>query len=83
VDRGEMINAGVLLHCRPLRYLGARVALDRDRVLALDRAVPTSTASSGPSPRSRRCAMPSQGQAQPASRTSAAGSGGLPPRAAP
>lgn len=38
VDRGEMINAGVLVYCRPLRYLAARIALDRDRVLALDPA---------------------------------------------
>jgi hypothetical protein len=38
VDRGEMINAGVLLYCRPLRFLAARVALDADRVLALDPA---------------------------------------------
>jgi hypothetical protein len=37
VDRGEMINAGVLLYCRPLRFLAARVALDAQRVLALDR----------------------------------------------
>jgi hypothetical protein len=38
VDRGEMINAGIVLYCQPLRYLAARVALDRDRVLALDPA---------------------------------------------
>jgi hypothetical protein len=38
VDRGEMINAGVVLYCRPLRYLGARVALDATRLLALDPA---------------------------------------------
>lgn len=38
VDRGEMINAGVLLYCRPLRYLAARVALDAERVRALDPA---------------------------------------------
>jgi Protein of unknown function (DUF3037) len=36
VDRGEMINAGVLLYCRPLGYLAALVALDHERVLALD-----------------------------------------------
>jgi Protein of unknown function (DUF3037) len=36
VDRGEIMNAGILLYCRPLRYLGARVALDADRLLALD-----------------------------------------------
>jgi hypothetical protein len=38
VDRGEAINAGVLVYCRPLRYLGARVELDADRLLALDAA---------------------------------------------
>ncbi|MGN6676160.1 MAG: DUF3037 domain-containing protein [Streptosporangiaceae bacterium] len=38
VDRGEMVNAGVLLYCRPLRFLAARVALDSERVLALDPA---------------------------------------------
>jgi hypothetical protein len=38
VDRGEMVNAGVLLYCRPLRFLAARVALDAERVLALDPA---------------------------------------------
>src|SRR5215472_8704617 len=38
VDRGEMINAGVLLYCRPLDYLAAQVDLDRERVLALDPA---------------------------------------------
>jgi hypothetical protein len=36
VDRGELINAGILLYCRPLGYLAARVVLDRERVLALD-----------------------------------------------
>jgi hypothetical protein len=36
VDRGEAMNAGVLLYCRPLRYLGARVALDTGLLLALD-----------------------------------------------
>jgi Protein of unknown function (DUF3037) len=33
VERGERFNAGVVLFCRPLRFLGARVALD-ERVLA-------------------------------------------------
>jgi hypothetical protein len=36
VDRGEAINAGVLVYCRPLRYLAARLELDADRLLALD-----------------------------------------------
>jgi hypothetical protein len=38
VDRGEAMNAGILLYCRPLRYLGARVALDSALLLALEPA---------------------------------------------
>jgi hypothetical protein len=36
VDRGESINAGVLVHCQSLDYLGSRVHLDRERLRALD-----------------------------------------------
>ncbi len=36
VERGEAMNAGVILYCKPLDYLGARVLLDRDRLAALD-----------------------------------------------
>jgi hypothetical protein len=36
VDRGEAMNAGIVLYCRPLRYLGARTALDERLLLALD-----------------------------------------------
>jgi Protein of unknown function (DUF3037) len=38
VDRGEAMNAGILLYCRPLRYLGARVDLDAGLLLALEPA---------------------------------------------
>ena len=38
VDRGEAMNAGVLLYCRPLRYLKAWIELDTARLLALDPA---------------------------------------------
>lgn len=38
VDRGEAINAGVLVYCRPLRFLRALVDLDAGRLLALDPA---------------------------------------------
>lgn len=38
VDRGEILNAGVLLYCRALRYIGARVHLDTDRLRVLDPA---------------------------------------------
>ena len=36
VDRGERINAGVILSCADLRFLDARIELDRAAVLALD-----------------------------------------------
>ncbi len=36
VERGELINAGVLLYCRALDYLGARAQLDVTRLAALD-----------------------------------------------
>jgi hypothetical protein len=35
VERGEFINAGVVLHCPERRFLGARVGLDRARLAAL------------------------------------------------
>ena len=38
VDRGESMNAGVLLYCRSLDYLGSRVWLDDARLAALDPA---------------------------------------------
>ncbi|MFI7125642.1 DUF3037 domain-containing protein [Nonomuraea sp. NPDC050153] len=36
VERGELINAGVLLYCQPRGYLCARVELDAARLRALD-----------------------------------------------
>ncbi len=36
VERGECINAGVLVYCRPQGYVGARTHLDEARLLALD-----------------------------------------------
>ncbi|MEA2518747.1 MAG: hypothetical protein QOF49_827 [Chloroflexota bacterium] len=35
VERGECLNAGVILLCRPRSFLAARVGLDRDRLAAL------------------------------------------------
>jgi hypothetical protein len=35
VERGECVNAGVVLFCRPRRFLAARIALDEPRLLAL------------------------------------------------
>ncbi|MBK3564429.1 DUF3037 domain-containing protein [Streptomyces sp. MBT62] len=36
VERGECINAGVLVYCRARSYVGARTHLDETRLLALD-----------------------------------------------
>ena len=35
VERGERLNAGVVVFCRPLRYLAARTFLDEQRLAAL------------------------------------------------
>jgi hypothetical protein len=35
VERGECVNAGVVLFCRPRRFLAARIALDPARVRAI------------------------------------------------
>jgi Protein of unknown function (DUF3037). len=34
VERGECLNVGVILLCRARRYLGARIALDEQRLAA-------------------------------------------------
>ena len=36
VERGEFVNAGVIVSCAPLGFLGARIELDEARLLALD-----------------------------------------------
>ncbi|MEV1067607.1 DUF3037 domain-containing protein [Streptomyces sp. NPDC050263] len=36
VERGECINAGVLVYCRGREYVGARTHLDEAKLLALD-----------------------------------------------
>jgi hypothetical protein len=36
VERGECLNAGIVLLCRPRRFLAARVELVEDRLRALD-----------------------------------------------
>ncbi len=39
VERGERINAGVIVYCRQRDFLAARVALDAARLAALDPSV--------------------------------------------
>ncbi|MXM64103.1 DUF3037 domain-containing protein [Streptomyces sp. HUCO-GS316] len=36
VERGECINAGVLVYCRAKSYVGVRTHLDENRLLTLD-----------------------------------------------
>ncbi len=36
VERGECLNAGVVLFCRPRRFLGAAIALDEGRLRMMD-----------------------------------------------
>lgn len=36
VERGEAINAGVIVYSKPYRYLRAKIELDEARLLALD-----------------------------------------------
>ena len=35
IDRGEFINVGVILFCRTLRYLEARIVLDEAKISAM------------------------------------------------
>ena len=39
VQRGEMINVGVILSCADLDFLDARIEADEARLLALDRTI--------------------------------------------
>jgi hypothetical protein len=39
VERGEFINAGVVLYCQDAKFLDARVHLDPERLRALDPAL--------------------------------------------
>ncbi|MFJ4772030.1 DUF3037 domain-containing protein [Streptomyces uncialis] len=39
IERGERINAGVVVYCRARSFVAARTALDEARLLALDPAV--------------------------------------------
>ena len=77
VERGEAMNAGVILYCQQHRYLGCRILLDEDRLRALD---PSTDMGTGPRPWApwRRAAAAAR---RPGSHREC-GSAGLPPRAA-
>jgi hypothetical protein len=56
VERGERMNAGLLLYCKALDYLGARVHLDVDRLLALDPSADTAAVLRGLEAATHTCA---------------------------
>jgi hypothetical protein len=39
VERGEFLNAGVILFCSTAAYLDARIELQRERLLAIDASI--------------------------------------------
>jgi hypothetical protein len=43
VERGEFLNVGVILYCRGLRFLGAAVELDEQRLAAMAPRLTVST----------------------------------------
>src|SRR6266513_2200069 len=47
IERGECFNAGIVLLCRPRRFLGARTSLDERRLVAIARLA-DGDASAGP-----------------------------------
>ncbi len=48
VERGEFVNAGVVLFCRRRDYLAARIALDDDRLSAISPTLDSSEVRSHP-----------------------------------
>jgi hypothetical protein len=70
VDRGEAMNAGIVLYCRPLWYLGARIALDTDLLLALDPVVDVAGVRRGLAAVAEVCAA-GHGPGEPEARKSA------------
>jgi hypothetical protein len=47
VERGEAINAGVILYCQRHRFLGCRIELDPGRLRALDATADEAAISAG------------------------------------
>ncbi len=76
VDRGETMNAGVLLYCRPLDYLGSRVWLDEDRLRALDPDADAAVGATGRCRRRRTSAAATRTPGRRPGRTWASGSAG-------
>ena len=55
VERGEAINAGVIVYAQAFRYLCARIELDESRLLALDPAADLDAVRTGLSAFEKAC----------------------------
>ena len=55
VERGEAINAGVILYCQQRRYLGCRILLNEDRLRALDPGTDTEAVTAALTAFTRAC----------------------------
>lgn len=58
VDRGELINIGVVLYCQQADYLAADVAVDASRLAAIDSAIDVEAVRRAGSAVLRACAEP-------------------------
>lgn len=63
VERGEAMNAGVLVYCRAVEYLGARVHLDVERLRALDASADVDSISAALQAAADTCAAEGDGAA--------------------
>jgi hypothetical protein len=63
VERGESMNVGVIVYCRTLDYLGARVHLDADRLRALDRTADVDAVAAALEALTDTCAADGEGPA--------------------
>jgi hypothetical protein len=63
IERGEFINAGVILYCKSLDFLGARIHLDADRLRALDPAADVESISAALSAIAAECESPDESRA--------------------
>ena len=75
VERGEALNAGVLVYCRQRDYLGSRVHLDVDRLHALDPTADAEAIGRALQAAADICAA-EPGRARPGGRRSGRGSAG-------
>ena len=55
VERGESINAGVIVYAKSFRYLATRISLDERRLLALDPGADLSAIQAGLTAFERAC----------------------------